>query len=82
MKKKIIVKIALVTCTGTGTHGMGATRWVSKFLLRIDLPQSLYYSFLRVNLTAKLDWLAPKKNLHLKLTTALTREPIELSGDS
>ena len=49
MKNKIIVKIAH---TGTGTHGMGATRWVSDFLLRIDLPQSLYYLFLRKSLAA------------------------------
>ena len=40
----------------------GHMEWVGfVFLLRIDRPQSLYYSFLRVNLTAKLDWLAPQK---------------------
>ena len=57
MKKKITVKIALVTYRYRDTWN----GWVSDFLLRIDRPQSLYYSFLRVNLTAKLDWLAPQK---------------------
>ena len=79
MKNKIIVKIAH---TGTGTHGMGATRWVSDFLLRIDLPQSLFYSFLRVNLTAKLDWLGIIRLDQFKIMQLGTLQELIIAGYS